>query len=51
MNAELIKRLPLWQPPPRDISSAIWAAFWLLVLTAGEPDLLGALVGLIERIG
>ena len=36
---------------PRDLTAAIWAAFWLLVLTAGEPDLLGALVALIERIG
>lgn len=31
-------------------SSAIWAAFWLLVLTAGEPDLLGAVVRWVERL-
>jgi hypothetical protein len=32
----------------KDLSAGIWASFWLLVLTHGEPDLLEALVDLVE---
>ena len=50
------RRLPRYWPPPettgsREMVAAIWAAFWLLVLTAGEPDLLGAVVRWVERLG
>jgi hypothetical protein len=32
-----------------DISSGLWASFWLLVLTLGEPDLLTVLIDWIGR--
>jgi hypothetical protein len=35
------------QIPTRELIAGIWASFWLLVLTTGEPDLLAAIVGFI----
>jgi hypothetical protein len=34
----------------QDVKTAMWVVFWLTVLTAGEPDLLSAVVGWIGRL-
>lgn len=33
-----------------DMTTALWVAFWLLVLTKGDPDLIDAAVALIGRL-
>jgi len=33
-----------------DLRTALWVALWLFVLTKGEPDLIDALVKLIDRM-
>jgi hypothetical protein len=35
------------QIPTREFIAGLWASFWLLVLTTGEPGLLAAIVGFI----
>ena len=41
----------IYHPPrPADIKTALWISFWLAVLTAGQPDLLDAIIGLIGRL-
>lgn len=43
-------RMPLLTYYDRVYSTALKVAAWLFIVTAGEPDLLGALVALIGRI-
>lgn len=34
----------------RELTTALWVAFWLYILQAGEPSLLVALIGWIGRL-
>lgn len=48
-----MQRLTYFTPPAisdRAYSMALKVAAWLLILTHGEPDILGAVVGLIGRV-
>jgi hypothetical protein len=32
------------------MKAPLWVAFWLFILTEGDPDLLGAIIDLVGRI-
>jgi len=34
----------------QDIHSALWVVFWLIILTYGNPSLLQAIIGLVNRL-
>ena len=40
---------PFYAAESKMVSSAIWAVFWLLVLTSGDPSIIDATIDFIGR--